>query len=600
MTQTFAFLARRGAGKSYGAMKLAEGMLDIGAQIVALDPVGVWYSLRIGADGKSKGFDLPIFGGLHGDVPLEPEAGAFIADLIIDRGISVVLDVSQMRKHDRKKFATDFAEQLFHRKKQRRSPMHFFVEEAQVFVPQNAATSGGERHPKGGFYSDARMLGAFEDIVKLGRNFGIGATLISQRPQSVNKDALNQTEALFVLQTNGAQERKALENWIVEQGVGTKALVDELPGLPIGTAYLWSPSWLHKLEKVKIGKRRTYDASATPVAGVEHVEPRPLSAAELAEVEKAMAVTIERAKADDPKALRATIADLQRQLRDRAPGPDPGEVAQLRATIAHLEAREPERVEVSVLTDVDRTLLRAVVEEFVVQGAAHRSALDHGLSALTAVVHQLSSAVEQPARGPAKVVLPERGETFNGHRRTAAAPRRQPAPRPESAVCAPSDAGDLAVAPSAVLMAVAERPDGVATRAQVAALTGYSVRKSTLRNALSALRTRGLIETIDDEIQLTPAGRRLSGPPPRPKTTEETIALWRGKLASAPLAVLDVLIASYPKFLTRDEAGTRASVDPTKSTLRNALSALRVQGLIEESGDELRASETLFPTGKPR
>ncbi len=252
VTQTFAFLARRGAGKSYGSMKLAEGMLESAAQIVAIDPVGVWYSLRIAADGKGKGFDLPIFGGLHGDIPLEPGAGALIADLIVDRGISAVLDVSMFRKNERKQFATAFAEQLFHRKKERRSPLHVFIEEAQVFVPQRVMGD------------EARMLGAFEDMVKLGRNFGIGVTLISQRPQSVNKDALNQTEALFVLQTNGAQERKALTDWIIEQGVATKGIVDELPSLPIGTAYLWSPSWLRKLEKVKIGERKTYNASATP------------------------------------------------------------------------------------------------------------------------------------------------------------------------------------------------------------------------------------------------------------------------------------------------------------------------------------------------
>ncbi len=44
------------------------------------------------------------------------------------------------------------------------------VEEAQLLVPQRVMR-GGER-----------MLGAFESLVKLGRNFGIGVSLISQRP----------------------------------------------------------------------------------------------------------------------------------------------------------------------------------------------------------------------------------------------------------------------------------------------------------------------------------------------------------------------------------------------------------------------------------
>jgi hypothetical protein len=35
------FPCSTGAGKSYAAMKLAEGMLDAKAQIIAIDPVGV-------------------------------------------------------------------------------------------------------------------------------------------------------------------------------------------------------------------------------------------------------------------------------------------------------------------------------------------------------------------------------------------------------------------------------------------------------------------------------------------------------------------------------------------------------------------------------
>ena len=68
-------------------------------------------------------------------------------------------------------------------------------------------------------HGDERMLGAFEDLVRLGRNYGIGVSLISQRPQSVNKEVLNMTECLFVLQVNGAQERKALTDWIVEKRI---------------------------------------------------------------------------------------------------------------------------------------------------------------------------------------------------------------------------------------------------------------------------------------------------------------------------------------------------------------------------------------------
>ena len=67
VTQRLAFLAQSGAGKSYGAMKLAEEMLSQNAQVIALDPVGVWWGLRSSADGKKAGLPIAVFGGEHGD-----------------------------------------------------------------------------------------------------------------------------------------------------------------------------------------------------------------------------------------------------------------------------------------------------------------------------------------------------------------------------------------------------------------------------------------------------------------------------------------------------------------------------------------------------
>jgi hypothetical protein len=82
VTQKYGFIGRSGSGKSYAAMRLAELFLDDGAQIIALDWVGIWWSLRLNADGKTPGFEhVYIFGGEHADVDLRPESGALMADL---------------------------------------------------------------------------------------------------------------------------------------------------------------------------------------------------------------------------------------------------------------------------------------------------------------------------------------------------------------------------------------------------------------------------------------------------------------------------------------------------------------------------------------
>ena len=168
VTQTFGVLGRKGSGKTYTAGVLAEGMLAAGAQVVVLDPVGNWWALRLGADGRSPGFGIPVLGGERGDGPLVPSAGAAVADALADTGSSAVLDVSGFRRPARREFVGAFAEQLLLRQKTRRSPMHLMIEEAHLVAPQRARGSEA-------------MAATVEDIVRLGRNYGIGVTLISQK-----------------------------------------------------------------------------------------------------------------------------------------------------------------------------------------------------------------------------------------------------------------------------------------------------------------------------------------------------------------------------------------------------------------------------------
>src|SRR5205085_8998589 len=230
--------------KTYAAGKLVELLLDAHVQVVILDTVGNWYGLRLSADGKKRGFDVPVIGGLRGDIPLEEAGGALIADTLTDTGRSAIIDVSQFSLAARQRFATAFGEKLWQKKKadHQPAPLTLVIEECQLIIPQNVRAD------------QARMVGIYEEIVRLGRNYGIGAVMVSQRPQSVNKEVLTQTECLCVFQTNGSQERDALKKWIVAQGADVN-LVQELPGLPVGTCYLWSPQWLGTFRRLTIAPK---------------------------------------------------------------------------------------------------------------------------------------------------------------------------------------------------------------------------------------------------------------------------------------------------------------------------------------------------------
>lgn len=330
-SQVFGVLGRRGSGKTYAAGKLVEELHDTGAQVVILDPVGVWYGVHLAADGKSPGLAIPVFGGQHGDIPLEVTAGKVVADLIAEKGLSVILDVSEFSGGEQRRFVASFASELLTAKKRHKSALMVVWEEAQEFAPQRATGNV------------AVMLGAVEKLVKLGRNFGVGTTLVTQRPQAVNKDVLNQVECLLAFQMTGPHERDAIDKWVQEKGAD-RAVVGELPGLSVGTALIWSPQWLQVFGRFRILPKRTFDASATP--GSAPVRAAVLGEIDLGAVQAAMAATIEKAKADDPRELRRRIAGYERELADlrKSKGQTPEPVIE-RVEILVLDPAQVDRLE---------------------------------------------------------------------------------------------------------------------------------------------------------------------------------------------------------------------------------------------------------------
>lgn len=261
VTQTFAILARRGAGKTYTAKVLAEEMIEAGYPVVILDPVGVWHGLRSNASGTGVGYPVTILGGEHGDLPLDAHAGVLVANLVASDPVAVVLDLSGFdSKNQQRQFVTDFAERLYRAKAQQsdRTPLHLIIDEADEFAPQKSFGTG-----------DARMLGAFETLVRRGRARGIGVTMITQRPAVLNKNVLTQAECLIVMQITSPQDRKAIGEWVRgNASEDEQKVVDEsLAGLQQGEAWFWSPGWMQVLQRIKVRKARTFDSSATPKPG---------------------------------------------------------------------------------------------------------------------------------------------------------------------------------------------------------------------------------------------------------------------------------------------------------------------------------------------
>jgi hypothetical protein len=258
ITQSLAIVAQRGSGKTYLAKKMLEGFLWNGLATVVIDLMGVFHGIRSSADGERAGYKIPIFGGLHGDAPLDASMGRALAAWVCggeSQPRSCVLDISHLMKSDQHLLICEFGEALYHLNQR---ALHIVLDEADFFAPQ--------RFQKG---VEQRLFNVFDAIVRRGRVKGFGITMITQRPAVLNKDVLTQVGALIMLRLGSPHDQKAVRAWIEwhDSRVERERVLGSLAGLPIGTAWVWSPGWLKALRRIRVGVQQTWDSSSTPKRG---------------------------------------------------------------------------------------------------------------------------------------------------------------------------------------------------------------------------------------------------------------------------------------------------------------------------------------------
>lgn len=108
-TQTFLIVGKRGSGKTSTAVRLAEELHRVGIPFAVVDCVDVWWGLKASRDG-GRGLGVYVFGGRHGDLPLESTAGALMADVVVEHPLSRELLAEQLEIHPNGgRFGSDLA-----------------------------------------------------------------------------------------------------------------------------------------------------------------------------------------------------------------------------------------------------------------------------------------------------------------------------------------------------------------------------------------------------------------------------------------------------------------------------------------------------------
>lgn len=550
MTLATVVYGARGSGKTTFGSVVAEELTKAHQRFCAIDLKGDWWGLKSSRDGRSDGIPVVIFGGDHADVPLEDGAGAFVGETVAGLSQSVILDFEHFSKGKQIRFLTEFFLALYHKN---RDPLLLLADEAQRYAPQKPIDPDA-----------AKCLGAVEDVVKLGRKHGLGVVLFTQRGSGLNKEVSELCDLLVAFRTPGPLDQDRIKDWLDANTTREQrdAVMTMLAKQPTGTAVFASGHpGLALFGSHEVRQRETFDSSATPKIGQRRAEPKVLAKPDLDDLTKRMSAAIERAKADDPKELRRTIAELRKELaRKVEPTPAPKPVV--------------ERVEVPVFgpKDLDR-----------IEGAA--SMLRQAANDAKAIAQELGEVVAR-ARAP----RPASAFPVSRPQMRAAKPAAEPQTSARESHRPPPN-GDFTGPEQRVLDSLAwwasigiEAPD----KGQVGFIAKYRVGKNvggTFGNLLGSLRGRGLIDYPSaGSATLTDAGRDVARPPQEAPTVDTLHRAVMDRMDGPEARVLQVLIDAYPEAMTKQECGARAGYsvgDNVGGTFGNILGRLRSLGLID-------------------
>lgn len=502
-----ALLGIRGAGKTYTAKGIAEQLLEHEIPIVVFDPIGQWQYLRRPGASRGKGYKIVVAGGAEPDLPLTPESAPQIVRAAIKEGIPLVVDLYDKRlsKADWRKIVQSCFRTLLY---ENEGVRHIFLEETAEFAPQKV--------------QDGQTYAEVEKLVRMGGNASLGITLINQRAQEVNKAVLDLCENLVLMRQRGAHAIEALRKWLDKISPDqAKEIAAGMPQMGQGDAWVFAGEAEHpvRTRSAKIRSfhpdRRRPELLKTAGVGVSTTD-------FVSRLSGELETLIDKAKADDPKALKRRVAELERAL-----------AARQREGAAALTTDQREAIEAP---------LRRAIEE--------RDARIHDQEQAIAQLRGEFRDIGERCRGlavgskPAKLASPSKAVI------PAARAVRTTAPK------ANGHDTSLKAGERKILTAVAQHPEGVSEE-QILVLTGY---KSTSRyEYLRLLAAKGLVERSGSTIAATDAGIQAlgSGFEPLP-TGDELREHWLNKLRGGEETILRLIVDAHPR---RDRESLRLQID---------------------------------------
>lgn len=521
----------RGSGKTYAGTKAAEELMAHGIPIVAIDPTGVWQNLRYGIDGHA-GFQVIIVGGGAGSdyvfIPGEETETARAAMLVaMDMGSSIIFDlkgIATSNKAQWMRIVVAVVETLLEHNSQY-GLRHIFIEEAAEFVPQRPSPGGAVAYSR------------IESLARMGRNFGLGYTLLNQRAEEVAKAIFEISEQVLVFRQAGKNSLSSIKSWLDLRGLQDREIIRTLPNLENGECWAISDT---KEVRCKILPKTTVhpDPKRTAIATFTNVHTLQ---------ERIVETFLERMTQSGPKEKPAKSAEkVDKRTKE------------LENHIQLIEKENEKYLE-------ELRILRAIVA--AIENAV---ALRHSES--------LIENVRVVKRDP-PFVGPPALDSYESDAMTAA-----------RSITSLVERKVKDNAPQRMLKACAMFPNGI-TKSRMCLIAGTTTGSSTCRGALAWMRKNNYItDSLDNGLIITAKGLKEAGEVGKPGNLVE---FWKPLLPVSSRRALISLHKVHPHPLTKTQLAGMIGTNLASSTLRAVLATLRKNKLVQEDKKGILLSDEL-------
>lgn len=549
--------ANSGGGKSYLIRKLLEESHGKIQQIV-LDLEGEFATLR-------EKYDFLLVG-KDGDVPINLRSSELLARKLLELNISVIIDLSELKKHERMLFVKRFLDSMVDSPKKLWHPVLVILDEAHQFAPEK---------------TKSESVSAVIDLCTRGRKRGFCAVLATQRLSKLNKDASAECNNKLIGRTGLDIDRKRASD---ELGFTTKEQNLSLRTLNAGEFYAFGSAISMKVDLVMIGKVKTkhpkrgehLSGKITPPtkrvkALLKKITDLPKEAEKELKTKEDMKKEITRLKIELRKknATKEISPERLEAIHDKGYNKGFNEAKRQTDKIYKQEINNLQKI----INKLDSTL-KTIATKFKNFAVDYSSLLNVDLPKIE--VNQIKSDKIRPVKNNSKPIITKpirdlRTDTYVDE--------------------------DVKVTGGAMRMlkACAMFYPKEISKARMGAIAGLSYKSGSFGTYLATLKRGGLIEGHGNSLTITDKGLEVAGDIEQmPTDPESLIKKWCGIVKGGASRMLRALADAYPNSLSREELGEMAGISSISGTFGTYLATLKRNGLIKVHGKEIKASEELF------